>query len=107
MNERELQLITVVLSPPTDLTLSLINAGMDENSHGVTLTGVGAKSWDTRIELSVSMVWPLLVPEFSNSEKVSHTFWFANTIVHELCVRGPPCPHTLFSIPLQPSAYAS
>lgn len=95
-------LLIIVMSPAADLTISLTNTGLDENSHGVTLTAYTGTSYSTIVELSAQMVWPLLVPVFSNSEKVSHTFWFANT----LCV-CPACTQALCITPPQPCTYAS
>lgn len=40
------------------------------------------------IEISSNMVWPLLVDEYSATEKAAASFLIANTMLHELCVRS-------------------
>lgn len=40
-----------------------------------------------RIYLDAELVWPLLIPEYTDSEKASHWFFLAVVILHELIVR--------------------
>lgn len=91
----------------TDLVLSLYNTGMQDNAQGLTNSWCDGNVWETRIALSANMVWPLLVPQFSNSEKVSASFWIAGTLLHELCVCGYSPPSPSFSAPLQSCVFAS
>lgn len=52
-------------------------------SNGVTFT---APDWSIRIFLSADTVWPLLVDEYSESEKVAIRVKLTMTIMHELAV---------------------
>lgn len=39
------------------------------------------------IHISAQLIWPLLVPEYSESEKLCSHFMIAVTLLHELMVR--------------------
>lgn len=43
-----------------------------------------------RIYLDAELVWPLLIPEYTDSEKASHSFFLAVVMLHELVVRFVP-----------------
>lgn len=53
------------------------------------------------IVLNANMIFPLLVPGYSQSEKIMSSFYVASTILHELAVSLPsPQPSTPFPLPL-------
>jgi hypothetical protein len=43
------------------------------------------------IAIAADFLWPLLVPQYSSTEKLITSFNFANTLVHEFMVCGPTC----------------
>lgn len=54
-----------------------------------------------RIYLDAELVWPLLIPEYTDSEKASHWFFLAVVILHELIVRFcslTVCAHGLYGV---------
>lgn len=51
-----------------------------------------------RIFLEAQSIWPLLIPEYTESEKASHHFFLAGTILHELAVCLCSPQHPLWSV---------
>lgn len=47
---------------------------------------------DTKISMVIAgdIIWPLLSPHFSESEKMTCSFSIASTLIHELAVSHPP-----------------
>ncbi|KAJ4394470.1 hypothetical protein N0V93_003688 [Gnomoniopsis smithogilvyi] len=73
-----------------DATLAMLN----QSVKFVIATGPagfsGATSYrhplGTRVFLEAQLIWPLLIPEYTESEKASHYFFLAGVILHELAV---------------------
>lgn len=66
----------------------------------------GVQTHTNIVTLSAEMLWPMLVPQISASEKIVASFALATTLLHELSVRKVPwltyivIPSHVFDLPL-------
>lgn len=58
--------------------------------YGATAASLEGENSAIRCCLSAELLWPLLVPNFSSSEKLAVSFFIAATLLHELMVRQSP-----------------
>ncbi|KAF3763449.1 hypothetical protein M406DRAFT_74062 [Cryphonectria parasitica EP155] len=68
---------------------------LGENNSGMVRVYQDQNVWAPRLCISATLIWPLLVPKnLSDSERASHTFAIASTILHELahaCAHAHRC----------------
>ncbi|KAI1857434.1 hypothetical protein JX265_011169 [Neoarthrinium moseri] len=63
--------------------MDLYGGNNKEDAFTYGITG-GFESQDIEIRLAAELVWPLLVPEYSNSEKLAASWSVASTLLHEI-----------------------
>jgi len=68
-------------------TTKLLEAWATTSQIGITEKG----TCKIVIAIAADFLWPLLVPQYSRTEKLITSFNFATTLVHELMVCGPTC----------------
>ncbi|KAK5633797.1 hypothetical protein RRF57_009511 [Xylaria bambusicola] len=51
-----------------------------------------------RIKIAAEVIWPLLVPQYSSSEKMVCSFEIANTLIHEFADQNPEVTRLLLSL---------
>ncbi|KAI1109597.1 hypothetical protein F5Y14DRAFT_22427 [Nemania sp. NC0429] len=86
-----LRVLSDALVLDLDWGFSLANQILDEridedthNSFGFGSTQHDRTKGKIRIRLAAELVWPLLVPQYSASEKMTCSFLIATTLLHEL-----------------------
>lgn len=77
--------------PPKDLKWS-VNVNHPP-AYGMTMQDKTAgRLWPIpRCTISANLIWPLLVPQYTESEKVGYRLQIAVTMLHELTVSHPQC----------------
>ncbi|KAF2966579.1 hypothetical protein GQX73_g7013 [Xylaria multiplex] len=75
---------------------------LNDPYHNFTLGCTGmideGPSLKIRILLAAEMIWPLLVPQYTESEKMSISFTIANTLLHEFAGQDPEVTRLLFGL---------